>query len=102
MRKLITIVCALTGLVVCAAVPVSADDLATAVKERRYLMEDVVKPAYKRGDDMVRGKVPFDGAKGAKAMNDIQGVPDKYVKLFPKGTEQAGVPQALCSGVYPT
>jgi cytochrome c556 len=91
MRKLITVVCALTGLVGYAAVPVSAEDLAAAVKERRHLMKDVVKPANKRGDDMVRGKIPFDAAKAAKAMNDIQGVPDKYVKLFPKGTEQGAI-----------
>jgi len=35
---------------------------------------------------MVKGVKPFDAAAAAKATNEINGVPDKYVKLFPKGT----------------
>ena len=35
---------------------------------------------------MVKGVKPFDAEAAAKAMNEINGVPDKYVKLFPKGT----------------
>jgi cytochrome c556 len=44
-----------------------------------------VAPAAKLGGQMIKGVVPFDGAKAAKAMNDISGVPDKYVTLFPEG-----------------
>jgi cytochrome c556 len=29
---------------------------------------------------------PFDAEAAAKAMNEINGIPDKYVKLFPEGT----------------
>jgi cytochrome c556 len=53
----------------------------------------------KLGGQMIKGVVPFDGAKAAKAMNEISGVPDKYVTLF-RGTElarcrQRGVAQGL-------
>ena len=49
-------------------------------------MKDIVAPAAKLGGQMVKGTVPFDADKAAKAMTDISGVPDKYVTLFPKGT----------------
>ena len=49
-------------------------------------MKDVVAPAAKLGGQMVKGVKPFDAEAAAKAMNEISGVPDKYVKLFPKGT----------------
>ena len=62
-----------------------------AVKERRDLMKKTVAPAAKLGGQMVKGVKPFDAAKAAKAMNDISGVPDKYVTLFPKGTEHGGI-----------
>ena len=65
---------------------ISAEDLAAAVKERRHLMKDIVAPAAKLGGQMVKGVKPFDAEAAAKAMNEISGVPDKYVKLFPKGT----------------
>jgi cytochrome c556 len=93
MPKLITVVCALMGVVGFATISASvwAEDLATAVKERRYLMDEVVKPANKLGLDMLDGKVPFNGAKAAEAMNEIHDVPDKYVKLFPKGTEHGAI-----------
>jgi cytochrome c556 len=61
------------------------------VKERRDLMKNTVAPAAKLGGKMVKGTEPFDAAKAAKAMNEISGVPDKYVTLFPKGTEHGGV-----------
>jgi hypothetical protein len=32
------------------------------------------------------GVEPFDAAKAAKAMNDVNAVPDKYVTLSAKGT----------------
>jgi cytochrome c556 len=90
MRKLFIVVCAFAGLAVYATVATSAEDLAAAIKERRALMKDTVAPAAKLGGKMVKGVEPFDAAKAAKAMNDISGVPDKYVTLFPKGTEHGG------------
>jgi cytochrome c556 len=90
MQKLMMVVCALLGMAICASAAISAEDLA-AVKERRDLMKKTVAPAAKLGGQMVKGVVPFDGAKAAKAMNDISGVPDKYVTLFPKGTEHGAI-----------
>jgi cytochrome c556 len=90
MQKLMMVVCAL-GMAICASAAISAEDLAAAVKERRDLMKKTVAPAAKLGGQMVKGVVPFDGAKAAKAMNDISGVPDKYVTLFPKGTEHGAI-----------
>ncbi len=94
MQKAILVVCAFAGLAVYATVATSAEDLAAAVKERRAMMKDTVAPAAKLGGQMVKGVVPFDAAKAAKAMNDISGVPEKYVTLFPKGTEHGAIPDS--------
>ena len=91
MQKFIVVVCALLVVAIGATAAVSAEDLAAAVKERRDLMKKTVAPAAKLGGQMIKGVVPFDGAKAAKAMNDISGVPDKYVTLFPKGTEHGAI-----------
>jgi cytochrome c556 len=91
MQKLIVVVCALLVVAIGASAAVSAEDLVAAVKERRDLMKNTVAPAAKLGGKMVKGTEPFDAAKAAKAMNEISGVPDKYVTLFPKGTEHGGV-----------
>ena len=91
MRKFIVSVCALLVVAIGATAAVSAEDLAAAVKERRDLMKKTVAPAAKLGGQMIKGVVPFDGAKAAKAMNDISSVPDKYVTLFPKGTEHGAI-----------
>ena len=85
MQKVMMAVCTLAGLAVLATGALS-DDKAAAVKERRHLMKDIVAPAAKLGNQMVKNTVPFDAAKAATAMNDISGVPDKYVTLFPAGT----------------
>lgn len=90
MQKFMVVVCALVVVAIGASAAVSAEDLAAAVKERRDLMKNTVAPAAKLGGKMVKGAEPFDGTKAAKAMNDISGVPDKYVTLFPKGTEHGG------------
>jgi cytochrome c556 len=91
MQKLVVVVCAILVVAIGASVAVSAEDLVVAVKERRDLMKNTVAPAAKLGGKMVKGTEPFDAAKAAKAMNEISGVPDKYVTLFPKGTEHGGV-----------
>jgi cytochrome c556 len=91
-KQLMMIVCASVGIAFCATAAISADDdLVAAVKERRDLMKKTVAPAAKLGGQMVKGVKPFDAAEAAKAMNEISGVPDKYVTLFPKGTEHGGV-----------
>ena len=86
MQKVMLVICALAGVAAYTTLAISADDLAGAVKERRHLMKDIVSPAAKLGGQMVKGVKPFDAEAAAKAMNEINGVPDKYVKLFPKGT----------------
>lgn len=84
-------VCVSVGVAICATAAIYAEDLAAAVKERRNLMKKTVAPAAKLGGQMVKGVEPFDAAKAAKAMNDINAVPDKYVTLFPKGTEHGAI-----------
>ena len=84
MQNFVVVLCALLVVAIGATAAVSAEDLAAAVKERRDFMKKTVAPAAKLGGQMIKGVVPFDGAKAAKAMNDISGVPDKYVTLFPR------------------
>ncbi|MGH6824830.1 c-type cytochrome [Methyloceanibacter sp.] len=94
MQKLMMLmVCACVSVAICSAAAVSAEDedLVAAVKERRDLMKKTVQPAATLGGDMIKGKKPYDATEAAKAMNAISGVPDKYVTLFPKGTEHGGV-----------
>jgi len=63
MQKFIVSVCALLVVAIGATAAVSAEDLAAAVKERRDLMKKTVAPAAKLGGQMIKGDVPFDGAK---------------------------------------
>jgi cytochrome c556 len=90
MKKLTMVIITLGSVAAFATIASSAEDLAAAVKERRHLMKEVVAPAAKLGGQMVKGAVPFDADKAAAAMTDISNVPDKYVTLFPKGTEHGG------------
>ncbi len=91
MQKMMAMVCAVAGVAAFTTLAMSAEDLAKAVKERRHLMKDTVAPAAKLGGQMIKGVKPFDAEAAAKAMNDISGVPDQYVKQFPKGSEQGAV-----------
>jgi cytochrome c556 len=91
MRKLMAVVFALLGIAAFTTIAMSADDLIKAVKERRHLMKDVVGENTKLGGDTLKGKVKYDADKLAKAMTAISEVPDKYVTLFPKGSEQGAV-----------
>lgn len=91
MQKLMVMVCVSVGVAICATAAISAEDLAAAVKERRDLMKKTVAPAAKLGGQMIKGVEPFDAAKAAKAMSNISAVPDKYVTLFPKGTEHGAI-----------
>ena len=91
MQKVMLVGLVFAGVAAYTTLAISAEDLAAAVKERRHLMKDIVGPAAKLGGQMVKGVKPFDAVAAAKAMNDINGVPDKYVKLFPKGTEHGAI-----------
>jgi cytochrome c556 len=97
MQKVMLVALAFAGVAAYTTLAISAEDLAAAVKERRHLMKDIVRPAAKLGGDMVKGTVPFDAAKAGKAMTDISGVPDEYVKLFPKGTEHGAIADSEAS-----
>jgi Domain of unknown function (DUF4384)/Cytochrome C' len=99
MQKLMLVVCAAAGLATYATLAISAEHLAAAVKERRHLMKEIVAPAAKLANKMVKGDEPFDAAKAAKAMTDISEVPDKYVKLFPKGTEHGAIADSEAKAV---
>jgi cytochrome c556 len=91
------IVCVCLGAVAFIAAASAADDLAQAVKERRDLMDDVVRPAAKLGGDMIKGNVPFDAGRAAAAMLKISDVPETYVTLFPAGSEVDAVPDSEAS-----
>jgi cytochrome c556 len=97
MQRLMLVVCARVGMGAFVAVAVAAEDLVKIVKDRRELMDDTVRPAAKLGGDMIKGKILFDGAKAAKAMMEISEVPDKYVTMFPEGTEFGAIPDSEAS-----
>jgi len=86
MQKFIVVVCALLVGAIGATAAVSAEDLAAAVKERRDLMKKTVAPAAKLGGQMIKGVKPYDAAEAAKAMNEINGVPDNRCAFFFSGT----------------
>src|SRR6185437_11243395 len=94
MRKSFIVAFVLLGMGGFATVAISAEDLAAAVKERRHLMKEVVAPAAKLGGQMVKGVKPFDAAAAAKAMNEINDVPDKYVNCSPRARHMARSPTA--------
>ena len=97
MRRVMLIVCACLGAIAFVAIASAADELAQAVKERRELMDDVVRPGAKLGGDMIKGTIPFDGAKAAAAMLKISDVPETYVTLFPAGSQVDAVPDSEAS-----
>lgn len=76
-----------------ATVAVAMDD---PVKARKELMKSVGKSA-KTSAQMVKGQVPFDAAAAEAAMMTISGVPEKYLKLFPKGTSMKENPDTEAS-----
>ena len=67
-----------------------------AVKERKELMKTVGK-STKLAAQMVKGQQPFDGGKAADAMMAIAAVPDKYITLFPEGTDMKSNPDTEAS-----
>lgn len=59
--------------------------LAGPVEERKELMKTVVKNV-KIAVPMAKGEQPYDAAAAKEAMQAINAVPDKFVKLFPEGS----------------
>jgi len=57
------------------------------VEERKELMKSVGK-SIKLTVKMVKGELPYDAAAAAAAMQTIYEVPDKYVTLFPAGSDK--------------
>ena len=60
--------------------------VAGPVEDRQELMKSVGK-SLKVAIPMAKGEVPFDAARAAEAMRTINGVPEKFVKLFPEGSD---------------
>lgn len=67
------------------SVAAAATAVAGPVEDRKELMKSVGK-SMKLAVPMAKGEAPFDAAKAAEAMRTINGVPDKFVKLFPEGS----------------
>lgn len=81
---------ALGSIAVAASGAMAADD---PIKARQELMKTVGKNT-KLSSQMVKGKIPYDAGQAEAAMKTIAGVPDKYVTLFPAGTEKGGETEA--------
>lgn len=60
----------------------AADD---PVEQRHDLME-TVGDSTKLVGQMIKGEIPFDSGKAVEALETINGVPDKFVMLFPEGS----------------
>ncbi len=75
--------------IVASALSVASVASASAgpVEDRKELMKAVVK-SVKIAVPMAKGEVPFDAAVAAAAMQTINEVPDKFVKLFPAGSDK--------------
>ncbi len=84
MKQFATFVMLIAGLALFVPVAVGADD---PVKARRALMKGVVGKNAKLALQMVKGETPFDAAKAGAVMAAISDVPDRYVKLFPEGSD---------------
>lgn len=61
--------------------------LAGPVEDRKALMKDVVK-SIKIAVPMAKGEAPYDKAAAMAAMESIADIPDKFVKLFPAGSDK--------------
>ena len=83
MKRLYKSVIAASVFSVLAAATASAGP----VEERKELMKTVVK-SLKLSIKMVKGEMPYDAAAAAAAMQTIHEVPDKYIKLFPEGSDK--------------
>jgi len=69
------------------SVAAAASAVAGPVEDRKELMKSVGK-SVKLAVPMAKGDVPYDAAAAAAAMQTINEVPDKYVKLFPQGSDK--------------
>ena len=68
------------------SVAAAATAAAGPVEDRQELMKSVGK-SIKLSVRMAKGEVPYDAAAAAAAMQTINGVPDKFTKLFPEGSD---------------
>lgn len=75
----------------CVGAAVSA--IAGPAEERQELMKSV-GDAVKVAVPMAKGEAAYDAAAASKAMRTIGSVPDKFVKLFPKGSETGAKTEA--------
>jgi cytochrome c556 len=66
---------------------------ANPIKERQAIMEANGK-SMKTASDMAKGEKPYDAAAAGAAMKAIHDSVDKFVSLFPEGTEKGGETRA--------
>jgi len=72
------------GLALAATGAMAQDD---AVKARRELMKNVSGKNAKLASQLTKGEIPYNAEIAKAAMMSIHEVPDKFVKMFPKGTD---------------
>lgn len=63
------------------------------IEERQELMKSVGK-SIKVAVPMAKGEAPYDAEAAKAAMKTINEVPDKFVKLFPDGSQEGGETEA--------
>lgn len=82
MKSLVRITLFFSALALSVAVAGAAGD---PIKERKELMKSAGKSAGIAGK-MLKGKIEYDAAKAEAAMKALATIPEKFVKLFPKGS----------------
>ena len=94
MRSFVTF--ALLGVGLALAAPAAmAEDSAHEAREK--LMKEVSGKNAKLGDQFAKGEIPFDAQAASAAMTAIAGVPDKFAKLLPEGTDSDSDPKSEAS-----
>jgi len=74
-------------------IAVSSAVAAGPIEERQELMKSVGK-SIKVAVPMAKGEAPYDAEAAKAAMKTINEVPDKFVKLFPDGSQEGGETEA--------
>ena len=87
---------ALLGVGLFFALPAAmAEDSAHEAREK--LMKEVSGKNAKLGNQFAKGEIPYDAQAASAAMTAINGVPDKFAKLLPEGTDSNSDPKSEAS-----
>jgi len=90
MNRLSKIFCIFGAVALGFTTAVAAD----AVKDRRAVMKKEIAANFGMSRKMAKGTIPFDKDKARQAMMTISAAADKFVKMFPKGTEVGKAPDS--------